>query len=188
MLNKLANLLTVGLAIGSLLWIAGCGSSVPGLPSGSGGSNNQPDPVIPDTGCEPVAPPGGAIREDMYEALNLYRLQRGLPVLAYSRTLEAAANTHARDMYQRGFFDHDNPDGDGPSERVLEAGFCELSWVGENIAMGPQSVTEVQNAWANSPEHNHNMLHDQFTFVGMGYYVSPLGTRYWVQNFARSGF
>lgn len=188
MRSKFVKVLTVGLAIGSLVWTAGCGSSVPGLPSGSGGSNTGPDLVVSDTGCEPVASPSRAIREEMYDALNRYRLQNERSALAYSGTLEAAADAHARDMYQRGFFDHDNPDGDGPLERVQAAGFCELSWVGENIAMGPTSVTEVQNAWANSPEHDYVMLHEQYTFVGMGYYISPGGTRYWVQDFGRSGF
>ena len=86
-------------------------------------------------------------------------------------------------MYDRSFFAHTNPDGDNPWDRAVEAGFCSPFIVGENIAAGHPSVAVVQDGWENSPGHNANMLHESLVFVGMGYYESPFGTKYWVQLF-----
>ncbi len=211
--NRQLGTFTVGLGVCALLWIAGCGLSSPIVPIGTppafefpggdsgsdwpaddpGGSTGESssagsDGGVATIGCEPVGSPDGAVRSEMYQALNFYRLQQGRTALAYSDTLEAAANAHARDMYVRNFFNHENPDGEGPMDRALQAGFCELTFVAENIASGQRSVTEVQTGWENSPGHNANMLHDTPTLVGMGHYAAPTGVRYWVQVFARSGF
>lgn len=133
--------------------------------------------------CEPVGVADTAIQQSMLEAINGYRLASGLDELLYSDTLEEAASFQARDMYVRGFFDHTNPDGEGPMDRAVAAGFCSPRLVGENIAYGQQSVNEVQVGWQNSPGHNANMLRADFVFVGMGHYAAPSGTRYWVQLF-----
>ena len=150
--------------------------------TGSGGSAQ----TIEVSGCEPVATPSG-IRKEMYDTLNHYRVQNGVPTLLYSKTLQAAADAHARDMYQRDFFAHVDPDGVKPEDRIKAAGFCEPTWYGENIAFGYLTVAQVHEAWKNSPGHNENMLREKFTFVGMGYYASPTGVPYYVQNFGRSG-
>jgi uncharacterized protein YkwD len=139
-------------------------------------------------GCEPAGAPANTTLREMAQALNAYRLANGLGAVAYSRTLEAAAGGHAEDMYLRSFFDHENPDGEGPADRVIQLGFCQPTVVGENIAEGQTNVTEVQTGWERSPGHRANMLDPRFTFVGMGHYVSAQGREYWVQVFARSQF
>lgn len=146
-------------------------------------------PVIPPPGtandaCASVGSPSNPAQQEMFNAVNLWRQQNGLPTLAYSTKLEQAANAHARDMYDRHFFSHTNPDGETPLDRANEAGFCTTSsrTVGENIAQNQQTVAEVQAAWQNSAGHNENMLRPDFEYVGMGYYNSPDGP-YWVQVF-----
>lgn len=119
----------------------------------------------------------------MLEQLNAYRAQNGLEPLIYSKTLEAAANAQAKDLFARNFFDHINPDGKDPGDRALDARFCH-KYVGENIAAGQTSVTAVMQAWKNSPHHNENMLDPDYVYVGMGYYVDPSGRQYWAQEFA----
>jgi uncharacterized protein YkwD len=158
---------------------AGCGAT---LPAGGGTVASVPDSTAFDT-CDAIGVPADATLEAMYDELNRYRLENGLGVLTYSRTLEAAANEHARDMYERGFFDHVNPDGEGPAERALRAGFCH-PWVGENVAEGFLTPASAQAAWEASPEHNTNMLDPRYDLVGMGHYVAPTGLHYWVQVFA----
>jgi len=133
--------------------------------------------------CEPIGAADTAIQQSMLQALNSYRVANGLDELLYSDTLEEAADFQARDMYARGFFDHTNPDGEGPLDRAVAAGFCRPRLVGENIAYGQQSVNEVQVGWQNSPGHNANMLRVDFVFVGMGHYTAPSGAQYWVQLF-----
>jgi len=174
------------LLIGLTLLLAATGQSCIGIPSGPGNGGGGPTILGgggPTTSeyCEPVGTPDSVTQQDMYQALNDYRAANGLAVLIYSDTLEQAAQSQARDMYERHFFDHTNPDGETVLDRALAAGFCDASLVGENIAYGHHSVAEVQNGWENSPDHNANMLHADYTYAGMGHYTSPLGVQYWVQ-------
>lgn len=155
------------------------GSSNPGGSTTSGGGTANPDA---SDRCVQVGQPASASHRQMFEALNAYRSSKGLPALAYSKILERAADGHALDMYNRNFFDHTNPDGDGPGERAIDAGFCRATAVGENIAWNQRSVSEVQVAWQNSPGHNANMVSTSYQYVGMGYYFSANGP-YYVQLF-----
>jgi uncharacterized protein YkwD len=136
--------------------------------------------------CEAIGIPVDTTHEAMFNALNTYRTNNRLPALAYSKRLEAAADAHALDMYRRRFFAHVNPDGEGPGERALRAGFCH-SYVGENIAEGDglPTVAQAQAGWAASPGHNANMLHEPYRLVGMGHYYDPVtGYHYLVQDLA----
>lgn len=55
------------------------------------------------------------------------------PAVAMNSVLREAARRHSRDMLDRNFFAHQNPDGAGPGERVLDAGYT-WTTVGENLA------------------------------------------------------
>jgi uncharacterized protein YkwD len=90
-----------------------------------------------------------------------------------------------RDLYERSFFAHVNPDGQDPGLRALDADFCH-KYVGENIAAGQTSVSAVMTAWKNSPDHNENMLLAEYVYVGMGHFTDPSGRQYWGQEFAFS--
>jgi len=139
--------------------------------------------VASTSDCVAEGEPATEIRRAMLESLNLYRQQNGLRPLSYSNRLEAAISDHVRDLWERDFFDHTNPDGLGPSERALNAGFCH-QYVGENIAAGQPTEQAVMVAWQNSPPHNDNLLEPDFAYVGMGYFVDPSGRKYWGQLFA----
>lgn len=133
--------------------------------------------------CIVLGEPATETHQAMFDALNSYRAANGLSQLKYSRRLEAAADLHVRDLYARGFFDHTNPDGQSPSDRAVEAGFCH-PYVGENIAAGQPHVQRVMTAWEESPPHDKNMLEADFVYVGMGHYTDPNGRQYWGQVFA----
>jgi uncharacterized protein YkwD len=153
--------------------------------TGSAGGNtsglNTADPDVSDP-CLQVGQPVSPVHRDMFDALNRYRSSNGLLTLSYSKVLERTANAHALDMYRRDFFDHQNPDGDGPWERAIAGGFCRAWVVGENLAWNQQSVAQAQTAWQNSPGHNANMINANYRYVGMGYYFSANGP-YYVQLF-----
>jgi uncharacterized protein YkwD len=55
--------------------------------------------------------------------------------------------------------------------------------VGENIAMGQQSSTDVLNAWMNSDGHRANILNPGYTRIGVAAYTTPEGTIFWCQQF-----
>ncbi len=133
--------------------------------------------------CVQIGQPASSVHEDMYAQLNAYRVQNGLKPLLYSKTLEAAAEAQARNLYVHDFFDHIDPDGKNPGDRALDANFCH-KYVGENIAAGQMTVSAVMAAWQNSPTHDANMLKAEYVYVGMGHYVDPTGRPYWSQSFA----
>lgn len=182
-------LLTLALISG----LAGCGGTLslfPGLDALTGGGLVGPlqdtTQVAGDTPAPPCVNNGQArttTHAQLFAELNQYRAGLGLKALVYSKTLEAAADAQAQDLYERGFFAHINPDGEDPGMRAVRAGFCH-KYVGENLAAGQVTVLQVMQAWKDSPSHNLNMVDPDYTYVGIGYYTDPTGRRYWAQEFA----
>jgi uncharacterized protein YkwD len=83
-------------------------------------------------------------------------------------------------MAARDFFDHTNPDGDGPGERVTAAGYRWATY-GENIAKGQRTPAQVMESWMNSPGHRANILNCSFEEIGIGLHDG--GGPYWTQVF-----
>ncbi len=99
--------------------------------------------------------------------------------LVSNAVLADIAQAHSEDMSQRNYFDHVNPDGDGPGERI-EASTYEWSTWGENIASGYRTPEDVVEGWMNSDGHCANIMNPAFTEIGVGY--EPIGS-YWTQVF-----
>lgn len=138
----------------------------------------------PQTECLLPGEPSTRLLERLFDDLNEYRQAHGLSTLVYSLQLEAVANAHLQDMYERGYFDHFTPEGLDPGDRAMEGGFCH-KYVGENLAAGQRSVPAVMRAWDQSPSHQQNMLEPNYVYVGVGHFVDPLtGRQYWAQEFA----
>jgi uncharacterized protein YkwD len=112
----------------------------------------------------------------------------GLDHLELDPVLRGTARAHSVDMATRGFFDHDNPDGDGPFDRIEAAGFTGAQPWGENIAGGTGTAEAVMDQWMDSVGHCMNIMEPSFLVIGVGYdfdETSQLG-HYWTQNFAGS--
>lgn len=85
-------------------------------------------------------------------------------------------------MLRQGFFDHTDPQGRGPSERVARISGRRWSVVGENIAAGYATASETCSRW--SAAHLANMVKRHYTHIGGGYASGPRGYhRYYVQVF-----
>jgi hypothetical protein len=97
-----------------------------------------------------------------------------LPPLAMNGRLLAAARLHCWDMSDRDFFSHDNPDGDGPGDRIDLQFYPWNTW-GENIARGFASPEAHHNAYIidtgiDGRGHRVNCLGNPgFVEVGIGY-------------------
>lgn len=107
------------------------------------------------------------------------------PPLTFSSTLAGVAFGHAADMAEHDYFEHVDPSGQSPADRVRAVGYRE-KLVGENIAYGPQSVDEVVKGWLGSPGHCANIMDPRFEQMGFAYSTGH-GSRhglYWVQVFA----
>jgi uncharacterized protein YkwD len=57
---------------------------------------------------------------------NEFRKEQNVSEIAEFDEISAIARAHSRDMRVRGFFSHDNPDGDTPTDRARKAGFSGL--------------------------------------------------------------
>ncbi len=97
--------------------------------------------------------------------------------------LRCAARVHSKDMNDRDFFSHTNPDGEGPLDRMNRAEYPYSSW-GENIAAGNAGPAATISQWMGSPGHCANIMDPMFNLLGVGYY--PGGEwELWTQNFGR---
>ncbi|MFC0600753.1 CAP domain-containing protein [Streptomyces palmae] len=132
-----------------------------------------------------TAPRGSTGKEAAAEAevlrlVNQKRAQAGCsPLIADSR-LGALAGDFSRDMAERGFFDHTDPDGATPWDRAKRAGITNMG--GENIARGQADAQAVMDSWMNSPGHRANILNCDFQTIGVGAHYGA-GGPWWTQEF-----
>jgi uncharacterized protein YkwD len=106
------------------------------------------------------------------------------PPVTLSGTLADVALGHANDMAEKNYFEHVDPAGQSPADRVRAVGYSE-KLVGENIAYGPKSVEEVVQGWLDSPGHCENIMDPRFVEMGIG--LAPGHVKrglYWVQVLA----
>jgi len=107
-------------------------------------------------------------------------------VLAVVPELSQASEDHSEDMDNRDYFAHDNPDGEGPGARAVEAGHG-TGYVGENLGWIGSSWTSFDaqaraeahhnNLWA-SDGHQKNLMREGWNEIGVGYdYGDYLGYR-----------
>ncbi|MGC9539069.1 sigma-70 family RNA polymerase sigma factor [Streptomyces sp. UG1] len=113
--------------------------------------------------------------------VNKERSAAGCGPLEEDALLNKAAQGHSDDMAARDFFDHTNPDGADPGQRITAAGY-RWSTFGENIARGQQTPEAVMESWMNSPGHRANILNCSFKDIGVGINNSS-GGPWWTQNF-----
>jgi uncharacterized protein YkwD len=116
------------------------------------------------------------------DLINARRVALGLPTLAVSPTLTAAATWKARHMAAYGYMTHDDP---APpvartaGERIAACGYPSGTW-GENIAEGYTSAQAVVDGWLNSPGHRENIENPAYHATGVAAAGAAL---YWAQTF-----
>lgn len=114
---------------------------------------------------------GGAPAASGFGAeLNNFRAGQGAGPVAPNARLQRAAQSHATDMEQRGYFSHQSPggpNGTSMSERVAASGYRACA-AAENIAQGQDTEAELMAAWRDSPGHRRNMLGARYADYGLG--------------------
>ncbi|MGW5419991.1 sigma-70 family RNA polymerase sigma factor [Streptomyces sp. NPDC003943] len=141
----------------------------------------RPRPPRPTTAAPTTpAPTSPTESGQVIDLVNAERAKAGCGPVTENALLTRAAQGHSDDMAARDFFDHTNPDGDGPGERVTATGY-RWSTYGENIAMGQRTPAEVMDSWMNSPGHRANILNCSFREIGIG--LHSAGGPYWTQVF-----
>ena len=110
---------------------------------------------------------------EIFDLLNLARVDAGEDPLAWSSALTEAAAAHSFEMYENGYFSHVSPLTGLVSDRVEAIG-VPFGVVGENLALSP-TAQSVHNGLLASPGHRANMLESRFTRVGISAVEGPLG-------------
>src|SRR6266550_2427100 len=119
---------------------------------------------LPYKVADPVPRPDLEAR--MLELVNKERVTAGLRPLTADPELTAVARKHSADMFARGYFAHDTPEGLDPFARMREANVRFVT-AGENLALAP-TVQVAHRGLMNSPGHRANILQPQFGRVGIG--------------------
>ncbi|MGE7437939.1 sigma-70 family RNA polymerase sigma factor [Kitasatospora sp. NPDC001175] len=162
--------------------------SASATPSPSASATPSPTPTATRAPSSPassptvrVAPTTSSIQQQVIDLVNAERAKAGCTPVKSNSKLQTAAQGHSDDMSARNFFDHTNPDGEGPQPRIEAAGYRWSTW-GENIARGQSTPADVMDTWMHSPGHRANILNCAFTELGVGVHQGS-GGPWWTQDF-----
>lgn len=103
---------------------------------------------------------------EMLELVNEERAKEGLSPLKADPELTQVARAHSRDMFARGYFAHENPDGQDPFDR-MKAANVKFMVAGENLALA-QTLRIAHTNLMNSPGHRANIMNPAFGRLGIG--------------------
>jgi uncharacterized protein YkwD len=179
----------------------------PKVPDTSGRARRHiPDGTTTGTSADPATPSSNPATADatgvehseeierlILELVNENRRKAGaaLKDLTWDDTLQHIAREHSDDMLVRRFFDHVNPDGLAPADRIALAHRQLVGLTGENIfKQSDYPATEARKTaelivreLMASPGHRENILRPEFTHLGVGVSIRG-GEIRTTQNFA----
>jgi uncharacterized protein YkwD len=137
----------------------------------------------------------------IHELINAERAAQKLRPLKIDKRLFEVARVHSKDMFDRKYFDHIDPDGKGPTARGRAMHYTCRKMQGDYITEGLSenifqnnlynrvifngdkatyawNTTEdiaqsTVKGWMNSIGHRHNILNSMFESEGIGVYIAP---------------
>lgn len=143
---------------------------------------SPPSFILQDGLSSHATPPGSqtifdtlrAVSRHVVHRTNEVRRERALSPLKTDSTLASVACSHNADMFRRDFFEHVNPDGETPQDRVAKMHRRFVGGVSENLysqdryRKGPQALAEqMVRQWMDSPAHRKNILAPAVTHLGV---------------------
>jgi len=133
--------------------------------------------------CGDTGPGGSSCSDETLEICQVFaivndeRSAAGLDPYDWNPDLALAAQRHAEDMNDQGYFSHDSLDGRDFVQRIDDAGY-DGSARGENIARGQRTAESVMSSWMGSDGHRRNILSEGSNEIGVGFIDN-----HWVQVF-----
>ena len=124
--------------------------------------------------------PESNFQREVARLVNAERAKYGLTPLAYSESIEKAAQVRAAEIIE--VFDHTRPNGASCFTALQEAGVVYRT-AGENIAAGYSTPQQVVEGWMNSSGHRSNILNANYGKIGVGYVEGGGYRTNWVQLF-----
>lgn len=126
-------------------------------------------------------------QKTFYET-NLQRQLNGVPPLTINSKLTLEAQNKINDMFNRQYFEHISPTGEGPDHLAKVTGYDYLM-IGENLALGNyKNDKALLEAWMNSSGHRANILNSKYKEIGVAVKLGKMyGSSTWlaVQEFGR---
>ena len=113
-------------------------------------------------------------RDALLCELDRVRRRHDQPRLRGDPALDTAAQRHAEDMRQRGYFAHDSPGGGELRDRLRRVRYTRkgCSWrAGEVLAWGTgerSTAASTVRAWLDSPSHRRVVLSGRYAELGLG--------------------
>lgn len=150
-----------------------------GTGTGAGTGTTTPPVVTPPTNTPPPVEGLSAEEQDAVNLVNAARAANGLPALKVNMELVRLARLKAKDMAEKGYFDHISPTYGSPFDMMQAAGLAYRT-AGENIARA-STVAIAHDAFMDSPGHRANILNTSYTEIGIGVYRS--GRTMWESQF-----
>lgn len=102
----------------------------------------------------------------MVDLVNNEREKAGVDKLRVDESMMVVARGHSKDMFERKYFSHYDPDGHDAAWRMQRANL-DFQIVGENLAYAPD-VETAHTGLMDSEGHRKNILDHQFHRVGIG--------------------
>lgn len=102
----------------------------------------------------------------MLQLINAERKKYGLKLLTDDQALDNVARAHAADMFRRGYFSHNTPEGVDPFQRLRKAKI-KYRFAGENLALA-QTLLQAHKELMKSPGHRANILNPGYGRIGIG--------------------
>lgn len=97
--------------------------------------------------------------------VNKERIKHGVKSVITDMEMKKAATEHATDMFTRGYFSHDTPEGTDPFERMKKLGI-KFMFAGENLAHS-SNLFSAYKGLMQSPGHRANILNPAFGKLGI---------------------
>lgn len=119
-----------------------------------------------------------AIPFRLLDSVNSLRSAKGAPPLAYNAILNAAAETHSRDMSVQNRPWHFGSDGSSPLVRVQRVGY-QGKLLGELISETYETELETLAVWMKSPDQKNVLMDPRATQIGFAWYQEPEGKIWW---------
>ncbi len=118
----------------------------------------------------------------MITLINGERKSRNLPELRLDYSITEVARGKSRDMFERRYFSHYDPDGKNAADRMEESG-VPFTLVGENLAYAPD-LKSAHDGLMGSEGHRANILEPRFRRIGIGVIDGGIYGKMFTQVFA----
>ncbi|KYG35204.1 CAP domain-containing protein [Alkalihalobacillus trypoxylicola] len=115
--------------------------------------------------------------KQIFDVTNIIRHRHDLDPFDWDEPISEVAYLHSMDMFENQYFSHVSPQFGELGDRI-EAGDISPRLAGENIAAHYVDGIAAVEGWLNSEGHRVNLLHEEFTHLGVGVHQD-----YFTQNF-----